>query len=102
MVEPDSARLDAVLRALADPTRRQTYLWLRAQPGLTTNELASRIPAMTRWGVMKHLVVLRAGGLVQSLEEGRRRRHYADGAAVEPLRHWLAADSDAPAGTGSA
>ncbi|HWH36322.1 MAG TPA: helix-turn-helix domain-containing protein [Candidatus Limnocylindrales bacterium] len=86
MTEPD---LDRVLRAVADPTRRQVLALLDAQPGLTTGQLAARVPGITRWGVIKHIAVLREAGLVQTLDEGRRRRHYREVAALAPMRRWI-------------
>jgi DNA-binding transcriptional ArsR family regulator len=83
------ADLDNALRALADPTRRRIYELLGTEPGLTTSQLASAIPGMTRWGVMKHLAVLGNAGLVQTMPEGRRRRHFSEPAALQPLREWL-------------
>ncbi len=47
-------------------------------------------PGMTRFGVMKHLAVLRDAGLIQTLPAGRRRHHYGVERALEPLREWLA------------
>jgi DNA-binding transcriptional ArsR family regulator len=85
-------RLDDVFRALADPTRRRLYRSIAGQPGLTTAQLSSAVVGMTRWGVMKHLEVLRAAGLIQTLPEGRHRRHYAEPAALAPLRAWLEAN----------
>jgi DNA-binding transcriptional ArsR family regulator len=38
---------------------------------------------------------LRDAGLVHSLEEGRHRRHYRDGAPIEVLRRWLADETEA-------
>ena len=84
------SRLDDVLRGLADPTRRRLYLLISSRPGLATAELAARIPGMSRWGVMKHLAMLREAGLIQVLPEGRRRRHYPEPGALEPIRRWLA------------
>jgi DNA-binding transcriptional ArsR family regulator len=81
--------LDVLLRALADPNRRQIIHLLATQPGLTTGQLADRVAGITRWAVMKHLAVLREAGLLQTLDEGRRRRHYREAAALEPLRRWL-------------
>jgi DNA-binding transcriptional ArsR family regulator len=83
------AQLDDVLRALADPTRRRLYELLGQRPGLTTGELARRIPLMSRWGVMKHIGVMRESGLVQTLPDGRRRRHYQEPAALAALSQWL-------------
>lgn len=78
--------LDRLLRALADPTRRRLLQEIRSAPGLSTSEVAALIPGMTRWGVMKHLELLHRSGLVQMLPDGRRRRHYAEEAALRPLR----------------
>ncbi len=83
--------LDSLLRALADPTRRRLYLLIAEQPGQSTAQLVGRVPGMTRWGVMKHLSVLRAARLVQTLPQGRQRRHYHELAALGPLRAWLGA-----------
>src|SRR6266550_2117018 len=84
-------RLDAILRALSDPTRRALFGVLVRDPGLTTAELAAGTRGMSRWGVMKHLAALRDAGLIQTLPDGRQRRHYPERAALEPLRGWLAA-----------
>ena len=83
-----------VLGALADPTRRALFESDPAKPGLTTSELAERTRAlMSRWGVIKHLAVLRDAGLIQTMATGRLRRHYAETAALDPLREWLATSS---------
>lgn len=62
--------LDLAWRALADPTRRAILDLLRRSPK-TTNEIVERIPDLSRFGVMKHLAVLREAGLVHTREEGR-------------------------------
>ena len=62
--------LDRVWKALADPTRRAILDLLRRNPR-TTTEIVERIPDLSRFGVMKHLAVLRGAGLVQAREEGR-------------------------------
>jgi len=62
--------LDPVWKALADPTRRAILDLLRRKP-MTTNEIVERIPDLSRFGVMKHLAVLREAGLVQAREAGR-------------------------------
>ena len=89
-MDPRDDRLDTLLRALADPTRRRLLSLITLRPGLTTAELASLTRGMTRWGVMKHLEGLRSAGLIQTLPEGRHRRHYTERAALDPLRNWLA------------
>jgi len=62
--------LEQVWKALADPTRRAILDLLREKPR-TTTEIVERIPAISRFGVMKHMAVLREAGLVQAREEGR-------------------------------
>lgn len=94
MSNDQRAPLDAVLRALADPTRRHIYELLGRQQGLTTSQLADRVAGITRWGVMKHLAVLRDAGLVQTFHEGRRRRHFREPAALQAMRAWLAEQAD--------
>jgi len=64
--------LDAVWKALSDPTRRSILDFLRKGP-CTTTEIVTRFPALSRFGVMKHLSVLRDAGLVQDRWEGRQR-----------------------------
>lgn len=88
-MERDDAALDSVMHALSDPTRRAVYARLRQSPGLTTGQLSESTRGMTRWGVMKHLAVLRAAGLVQTLHDGRNRRHYADTGRLRVVRDWL-------------
>ena len=83
------ADLDDVLRALADPTRRELLRSVLRQPGLSTAQLVGSTDGMTRWGVMKHLAVLRDAGLIQTMAEGRHRRHFPERAALRPLREWL-------------
>ena len=90
MTATDDSALDRLLRALADPTRRRILRLLAQNPGMTTNEIADRVAGMTRWGVMKHLALLSEAGLVQTLPEGRRRRHFREAAALRPLHDWLA------------
>jgi DNA-binding transcriptional ArsR family regulator len=64
--------LDAVWKALSDPTRRAIVDFLRDRPR-TTTEIVEMFPRLSRFGVMKHLEVLRRAHLVQTRDEGRRR-----------------------------
>jgi DNA-binding transcriptional ArsR family regulator len=64
--------LDLVWKALADPTRRAILDFLRDR-SRTTTEIVDAFPHMTRFGVMKHLEVLRQAQLVDTLESGRQR-----------------------------
>jgi DNA-binding transcriptional ArsR family regulator len=82
--------VDDLMAAVGDPTRRAMFEAIAAQPGVTTSQLTSRASTITRWAVMKHLAVLRDAGLIQTMATGRLRRHYAEKAALGPLRDWLA------------
>jgi DNA-binding transcriptional ArsR family regulator len=62
--------LDLIWKALADETRRSILDCLRDGPK-TTTEIVERFPELTRFGVMKHLHVLRDASLVLTREEGR-------------------------------
>ena len=64
--------LDPVWKALSDPTRRAILDFLRHGPK-TTTEIVDAFPHLTRFGVMKHVDVLREAHLVQTREEGRQR-----------------------------
>src|ERR1700676_757298 len=67
--------MDAVCRALADPTRRSLLDELFKQDGQTLSALEERLP-MTRFGVMKHLTLLEEAGLVVSKRRGREKLHF--------------------------
>jgi DNA-binding transcriptional ArsR family regulator len=62
--------LDDVWKALSDSTRRQILDVLRDGPRRTT-DLVERFPHLSRFGVMKHIDVLRKAGLIVTRDEGR-------------------------------
>ena len=64
--------LDPVWKALSDPTRRTILDVLRDRPR-TTTEIVERFSQLSRFGVMKHLEVLRQAQLVSTREAGRQR-----------------------------
>ena len=64
-----------MFKALADPTRRGLLDELFREDGQTLSALEQRLP-MTRFGVMKHLKVLEAAGLVVSKRSGREKLHF--------------------------
>jgi uncharacterized protein YndB with AHSA1/START domain len=70
-----SAGVDAVFRALADPTRRSLLDELYRQDGQTLSALEERFP-MSRFGVMKHLRQLEEAGLVVTRRRGREKLHF--------------------------
>src|SRR6266852_2957701 len=67
--------MDAVFRALADPTRRSLLDELFKKDGQTLSALEERLP-MTRFGVMKHLKLLEEAGLIASRRRGREKLHF--------------------------
>ena len=67
--------MDAVFRALADPTRRTLLDALFREDGQTLVMLEARC-AMSRQGVMKHLRVLEEAGLVLARRRGREKLHF--------------------------
>lgn len=77
-------RLEKVLQALADPTRRR-ILDLLAQGELPAGELARQFPDISRPAVSQHLAVLREAGLVSERQSGRYRLYRLE---PEPLREF--------------
>ena len=70
--------LEGAFGALADSHRRTLLDGLRERDGQTLGELELTLPAMTRFGVMKHLRVLEDAGLLTTRRDGRRKLHYLD------------------------
>ena len=75
--------LDHIWKALADPTRRRILDFLKESPRLT-GEIVKQFPEMSRFGVMKHVDVLRDAGLVNTISEGRKRINSLN---AVPIRH---------------
>jgi DNA-binding transcriptional ArsR family regulator len=65
-------------RALADPTRRRILDLLLEQGSLTVGELATEFPDLVTSGISKHLMTLRAAGLVVAQKQGRHQRYRID------------------------
>jgi uncharacterized protein YndB with AHSA1/START domain/DNA-binding transcriptional ArsR family regulator len=81
---------DEVFRALADSSRRTLLDRLFERDGQTLGELEGALPGMTRFGVMKHLRVLEAAGLVTSRKVGRERHHYLNPVPIRRIHdRWL-------------
>ena len=78
------AGMDAVFRALADPTRRSLLDELFREDGQTLGALEHRLP-MTRFGVMKHLKVLEEAGLVVSKRRGREKLHFLNPVPLQQI-----------------
>lgn len=75
-VPPGDDEDAAVFRALADPTRRALLDALFAADGQTMGQLCDLVPAMSRYGVGKHLQVLADARLLTTEWHGRTKRHF--------------------------
>ena len=78
-----------IWKALADPTRREILDLLRDGPQQTT-AIVERFPNLSRFGVMKHLDVLREAGLVNTRSEGRQRINSLNAAPLrDVIERWI-------------
>src|SRR5213596_3563936 len=83
-----SAALDQVFQALADPTRRWMVERLSRGPA-SVSELAKPL-TMSLPAVVQHLHVLEASGLVRSEKVGRVRTCRVEPAALRTAEQWIA------------
>jgi DNA-binding transcriptional ArsR family regulator len=79
--------MEAVLRALADESRRTVVETLAAGPA-TAGELAALLP-IARPGVSRHLRVLREAGLVQVRQDAQRRVYSLSPGPLAEVDQWL-------------
>lgn len=79
--------MDAMLHALADPSRRAMLEILRGHPA-TVNELSEGLP-IARPGVSRHLRVLREAGLVEVEQQAQYRIYRLAPAPLAELDAWL-------------
>src|SRR5260370_8315190 len=79
--------MESVFKALADPSGRKLLDLLFERDGQTLTELAASLPAMTRFGVMKHLGLLEQAGLVTSRRAGRGKLHYLNPGPIRMGHH---------------
>lgn len=78
-----------MFKALADPTRRFLLDLLFEREGRTLTELESHVD-MTRIGVMKHLRLLEAAGLVVTRRSGREKLHFLNPVPIRLLHdRWI-------------
>ena len=75
--------MNAVFRALSDPTRREILELLRKSP-LTSGEIADAFPA-TWPTISRHLAVLRDARLIIATREGQHIRYELDTSVIQDL-----------------
>ena len=79
--------LDALFRALADPTRRGMMEQLMTGPA-TVSQLAAPLD-MALPSVLQHLAMLENGGLITTEKQGRKRICRAKPEAIGTASDWL-------------
>ncbi|HEY2774980.1 MAG TPA: metalloregulator ArsR/SmtB family transcription factor [Candidatus Binatia bacterium] len=83
------APVDAVFRALADPSRRELLDRLRAENGQALGELCARL-TMSRQAVSKHLALLEEANLVVTVKRGREKLHYLNPVPIHEIaERWI-------------
>lgn len=85
--QPAPVAPDAVLRALADPHRRQILRLVR-HAELPAGQIAAAFP-LTQQAVSQHIAVLKQAGLLTERREGTRRLYGLRHEALEPVRQLL-------------
>jgi len=81
--------VELAFRALADPSRRSLLDRLFERDGQTLSALCEQA-GMTRFGVMKHLRVLEAAGLVTTRRVGRAKFHYLNPVPIRLIHdRWI-------------
>src|SRR5882757_797557 len=84
----EAATIDAVLRTLADPTRRAVFERIATSDEITVGELTHG-SGVTQGAISQHLKSLKQAGLVAERPEGRKVFYRAEPAGLAPLREWL-------------
>src|SRR5205823_9267286 len=87
---PDAAmEMDAIFRALADPSRRRLLDRLNQRNGQSLRELCAGLD-MTRQSVSKHLDILAEANLVAVVWRGREKLHYLNAAPISEIaERWI-------------
>jgi DNA-binding transcriptional ArsR family regulator len=82
---------DVLFRTLADSTRRRILDLLAERGPLSVGQLADRFPGLVASGISKHLMNLRAAGLVRAERQGRQQIYRLQpDALAAALAPWIA------------
>jgi len=82
------APIDAVMRTLADPTRRALFERIVGADEMTVAEL-TRGSGVTQGAISQHLKSLKQAGLVADRSEGRNVFYHAEPQGLAPLVDWM-------------
>ncbi len=78
-----------ILKAIADPTRREIFHALVvASTAMPITQISGQFD-ISRQGVTKHIKTLEEAGLVQISSKGRERFCYADAQPLQEVNNWL-------------
>ena len=78
-----------VFKALADTNRRHLLDMLRAQDGLTLNQLCEQLQ-MSRQAVSKHLAILESANLINCVQDGRHKFHFLNPTPIlDIVNRWV-------------
>jgi len=84
----EAASINAVMRTLADPTRRAVFERIVGSDEITVVEL-TRGSGVTQGAVSQHLKSLKQAGLVAERPEGRNVYYRAQPEGLAPLVDWM-------------
>jgi DNA-binding transcriptional ArsR family regulator len=84
----EAAAINAVMRALADPTRRAVFERVVASDEITVVEL-TRGSGVTQGAISQHLKSLKQAGLVAERPAGRHVFYRAEPQGLAPLVDWM-------------
>ena len=84
----EAASIDAVMRTLADPTRRAVFERIVDADEITVVEL-TRGSSVTQGAISQHLKSLKQAGLVRERPEGRNVYYRAEPRGLAPLADWM-------------
>jgi DNA-binding transcriptional ArsR family regulator len=86
MIQP--AAIDAIMRTLADPTRRAVFERVASSDEITVVEL-TRGSGVTQGAISQHLKSLKLAGLVAERPQGRNVYYRAQPEGLAPLVDWM-------------
>jgi DNA-binding transcriptional ArsR family regulator len=84
----EAAPINAVMRALADPTRRALFERVVGVDEITVAEL-TKGSGVTQGAISQHLKSLKQAGLVAERPEGRNVYYRAAPEGLAPLADWM-------------
>ena len=84
----EAATINAVMRTLADPTRRAVFERVVRSDEITVVEL-TRGSGVTQGAISQHLKSLKQAGLVAERPEGRNVYYRAQPQGLRPLVDWM-------------